>query len=97
MIEYQGGVGAICRRPPVNKRLAVDHDHATGLIRGGLCWSCNRGLAIWNDDAERIERAATYIVSPPSIRALGKEVFGVIGKTTNKRPRKKRAKRKNGE
>lgn len=41
MLENQGGVCAICQSPPKNNRLAVDHDHNTGEIRGLLCTRCN--------------------------------------------------------
>lgn len=44
MFEEQGGLCAICRKPPINYRLAVDHDHDTGAVRGLLCPPCNRSL-----------------------------------------------------
>lgn len=44
MLEEQGGVCDICKRPPKNNRLSVDHDHDTGAIRGLLCPPCNRSI-----------------------------------------------------
>ena len=44
MFETQGGVCAICGLPELMKRLAVDHNHKTGEIRGLLCYSCNTKL-----------------------------------------------------
>lgn len=41
MMDEQGGVCKICGRTPKGRRLAVDHDHETGQIRGLLCISCN--------------------------------------------------------
>lgn len=41
MLELQNGVCAICKLPQLYKRLAVDHDHKSGKIRGLLCNSCN--------------------------------------------------------
>lgn len=43
-LESQGGVCAICGNPPAKRKLSVDHDHATGLVRGLLCFRCNRAL-----------------------------------------------------
>lgn len=46
MLTEQDGVCAICKAPPDTrwKRLAVDHDHLTGKIRGLLCMTCNTML-----------------------------------------------------
>ena len=40
---YDGGCW-ICGRLPKNRRLATDHDHKTGRVRGLLCYPCNRFL-----------------------------------------------------
>lgn len=43
LFDGQGGVCAICGGSnPDGRRLAVDHDHETGEIRGLLCYRCNR-------------------------------------------------------
>ena len=44
MLDAQGGGCAICGVKPTNKRLAVDHCHTTGKVRGILCTGCNTGL-----------------------------------------------------
>ena len=45
MVELQGGVCALCQRPPLgSKRLAVEHDHKSGRIRGACCFKCNKFL-----------------------------------------------------
>lgn len=47
MLAEQGGRCWICNRPPGKKRLAVDHNHRTGLVRHLLCageWGCNLSI-----------------------------------------------------
>ena len=44
LLTAQGGHCALCLTKPKSRRLHVDHDHATGRIRGLLCQSCNTGL-----------------------------------------------------
>jgi len=44
MLARQGGRCLICGKPPVTRRLNVDHEHRTGRIRGLLCFQCNRQL-----------------------------------------------------
>lgn len=62
MFSAQGGVCLICLLPERSgKLLAVDHDHATGEVRGLLCNGCNVALGMFLDDPERIERAARYV------------------------------------
>jgi len=58
LLAAQGGVCAICGSPPNGRALAVDHDHATGAVRGLLCDGCNLGLG---HIEAHIERAAAYI------------------------------------
>ena len=67
MSEAQGHVCAICYQPEtlrqkgILKRLAVDHDHATGRIRGLLCSACNLGLGKFKDDVVRLQSAIEYL------------------------------------
>lgn len=54
----------ICGDPPAaKKRLAIDHDHATGKLRGMLCHTCNLGLGAFKDDVLRIHKAAMYLAA----------------------------------
>lgn len=69
LYKAQGGKCAICRRATGKaRRLAVDHDHKTGKVRGLLCKPCNRyGLGMFaRDNPEILERAAAYLRNPPA-------------------------------
>lgn len=58
----QGGVCFICRRATgATKRLAVDHDHDTGLVRGLLCGPCNKMVGYFRNSPEAFRRAADYL------------------------------------
>jgi hypothetical protein len=85
MLDHQGGRCYICQKPPKNVRLAVDHDHFTGQVRGLLCWQCNSLLAKARDDDLVLGRASIYLVSPPAVAALGRAVYGKVGSIKKKR------------
>lgn len=62
LLELQGGTCAICHQGcPSGKRLAVDHDHETGKIRGLLCLKCNVGLGSFRDSYTLLEAAQWYL------------------------------------
>jgi hypothetical protein len=42
-------------------RLAVDHNHKTGKVRGLLCLACNHAIGGLKDDPELVFRAANYL------------------------------------
>lgn len=61
MLNAQGGLCAVCKRPPGVKRLAPDHDHSTGLVRGLLCWFDNRHVIGRHRTPERLQAGADYL------------------------------------
>ncbi len=69
-LESQGSLCAICGRPETAvwrknlsrlRSLSADHDHATGRFRALLCHKCNRGLGLFLDSPELLEKAAAYL------------------------------------
>ena len=67
LLKLQGGKCAICRRRPKSKRLAVDHSHKTGEVRGLLCSRCNHDLmgAAW-DSGNMAAALWHYLNTPPT-------------------------------
>jgi hypothetical protein len=62
MLASQGGVCAICGGVSVSgRRLAVDHDHDTGLVRALLCDTCNASIGFARDDPSLLDRMAQYL------------------------------------
>lgn len=66
MLELQHGKCAICRSGqnlhgdrPI--RMAVDHCHNTGRVRGLLCNKCNTTLARLNDDVSLMRSFISYL------------------------------------
>jgi hypothetical protein len=65
LLAKQAGVCALCRHPTrrgtYGGNLDVDHDHATGKVRGLLCTSCNHALGVLGDNVEGLELALKYL------------------------------------
>lgn len=64
----QDNLCAICKQPETYRNrtgnicpLAVDHDHATGKIRGLICQKCNTALGSFRDDPAILRAAAHYL------------------------------------
>ena len=71
MLTAQDGGCAICKaKTPSDRHYArrgkaemfhVDHDHATGRVRGLLCHLCNRALGLIRDNADLADRMSAYL------------------------------------
>lgn len=59
LLEAHDGKCGICRGELNQPH--IDHDHATGAIRGLLCGPCNRAIGLMKDDPARLRAAAIYL------------------------------------
>lgn len=59
MLAGSGGACQICRQPMDPPH--VDHCHATGVVRGLLCRSCNLGIGFLKDDPAVLTAALNYL------------------------------------
>lgn len=74
LLLKQNGVCAICFKPETFTRkntasylprcLAVDHDHRKNKVRGLLCFKCNVGLGVFDDDISKLKSAIRYLETP---------------------------------
>jgi nitrate/TMAO reductase-like tetraheme cytochrome c subunit len=71
MVKSQNNRCAICGNVEIAKhnitkkvqKLAVDHCHSSGKVRGLLCQDCNRGLGKFHDNIQRLENAIKYLTA----------------------------------
>ena len=62
ILSEQKNVCAICKNECVSgKKLAVDHNHDNGKVRGLLCCRCNRGLGNFSDNLDLLRSAVLYL------------------------------------
>lgn len=63
LFEKQQGSCAICglKECSPTKRLAVDHDHVSGKVRGLLCDRCNRGIGYFRESIDIMSNGITYL------------------------------------
>jgi protein-arginine kinase activator protein McsA len=58
MLKSSNGKCAICEK---ESKLVIDHCHSTGKVRGLLCQTCNKGLGLFYDNKETLNRAIDYL------------------------------------
>ena len=73
LYDAQGGCCYICTSATgASRRLSVDHDHATGYVRGLLCRPCNTTVGRLRDDPDAFKRGYEYLRNPPALSVIGK-------------------------
>src|SRR5690242_18460826 len=61
MWESQRRGCAVCRRTAEIDDLVIDHNHATGAVRGLLCARCNTMLGLGGDNPQLLRAGAKYL------------------------------------
>ena len=78
LLAYQGGGDAVTGQKPRAKRLAVDHDHTTGEVRGLLLKHTNYYVLGWlegfDDPFAVLDALRDYLLDPPAKRLWGNDV-----------------------
>jgi hypothetical protein len=70
MLKAQNYKCAICGNEDEveGRKLAIDHCHSEGRVRGLLCGKCNRGLGLFYDNTDLLEKAKDYLVKYANAR-----------------------------
>ena len=81
LVKAQEGKCGLCGADCTGRSLCVDHDHATGVIRGLLCRSCNILIGrietrARGDDLGFADRLLEYFKDPDAACVLDDEVPG---------------------
>lgn len=84
ILNSQAGKCGVCGNRPRSVRLAVDHDHKTGMVRGLLCSFCNRALGTFRDSAELLRKAVEYLENPPAVQVVGERIVPDNAKTARR-------------
>ncbi len=72
MFVAQNGVCAICSRLNLSgRRLAVDHDHATGKVRGLLCSRCNSAIGLARESLDVLKKTVLYLEKHETLASIG--------------------------
>ena len=78
---------AICgaHQSTLSCRLAVDHCHSTGLLRGLLCRKCNLAIGKFNDNPVLLLKAAHYLMATttPAVPQFAVEFLKAVMETTS--------------
>ncbi len=92
ILEVQGGVCALCKRPPPSgQHLHIDHQHEqgkSGRLNGLLDMRCNKFIK-GNLTVAQVEALYEYMMNPPAVVALGREVWSEGPPKRKRQPRKR--------
>ena len=61
LLRLQGWKCAICHAP-ITERGHLDHNHYTGVVRGVLCYPCNKALGAFKDSPKIVKNAYQYLI-----------------------------------
>ncbi|HWB67634.1 MAG TPA: endonuclease VII domain-containing protein [Mycobacteriales bacterium] len=67
MLAEQRGECAVCGKPDPEH---IDHDHATGQVRGLLCFNCNQALGNVRDNPTVLRGLISYLTRAQLSRPL---------------------------
>lgn len=62
LLAVQKGLCMLCNRPSLNnRRLDIDHNHVTGVVRGLICNKCNLALGLVNENIPTLKKMVRYL------------------------------------
>ena len=61
LLDRQHNVCPVCKQDFTHRKRYIDHDHATGKVRGIVHMQCNTLMGLAKDDPKTLEGAARYL------------------------------------
>lgn len=90
LLQKQDNGCAICNRflsvDAIKKidRPYIDHCHATGVVRGLLCSTCNSGIGLLNDSPKLLASAIKYLLrGAPTVKSILPATASVSADSSN--------------
>lgn len=77
--DHQEGLCGVCGQPLDNRIANTDHEHKSGLVRGILCFNCNRSIREYFT-IDFVTKILEYLKNPPATAALGRSHYGLAGR-----------------
>ena len=72
MYRAQNGACAVCDGVNLSgRRLAVDHCHRTGKVRGLLCSMCNSAIGLAKERLDVLKKAVAYLEKHETLESIG--------------------------
>jgi len=59
--EEYDALGSVCFGCGATEGLVIDHDHATGKVRGRLCHGCNVSIGLLRENLDTMRNLITYL------------------------------------
>ena len=67
LAKQNNGCGICGNSCSTGRKLAVDHDHVTGRVRGLLCAACNHAIGKFKDDPDLMQKAIEWVRKPAGL------------------------------
>ena len=68
--QQQQILSGLCEICGIKNATHIDHDHISGIVRGGLCNNCNTGLGMFSDNISSLVKAISYLKGEEDVDSM---------------------------